>query len=379
MSVSLKNIASVLQETADIGTCCTSSHINKWSFHKPINNESLTQITTQDYYDANDGFYLYTYSSMSSMLYELQHPETYNIWKYTARTAPYRLTDFEDYSHYSSQLCTLTWETDNGGTPGSTLRLYCTDFENMISHWAYFEGVRSYVDIVLLFYPSGTTFNQGGTTGFYVYKVKSIMDYDGGGNINFRIPNNMSAGQYEMRMCLSTATTGMSDGETYYYNQSNPLYGTTYALPHHTQQVFTVNSSGGGGGGSGTSDDFFNYLTFDFYYGSWEFSPDSYVLSNISFTNLITIGSSTNKTFNVSISYYYENALPNRVLLGSANRTLNEDDQPWANIQINYRDNIYVVTEADLDEKLPVTCEVAVTVNNTTQRKTFTTTILLDQ
>lgn len=374
--VSLINISNQLACNADLSECCTCNRVNKWSFKKPVNDSSMTELDVHDFYDLNDGFNLYTYSSMATMLYELQHENIYTIWRYDTRTAPYRLTDFDGYQHYATPLCNLTWETDNGATPGSTLRLYCTDFEEMVAHWAYFEGVRSWVDIVLLFYPSGTQFNQGGTTGFYVYKVKSMVDYDGGGNVNFTVPSSLSAGQYEIRMCLSTATSSMSDGQTHYWNQSNTLVGTTYALPHHTQQIFTVNSGGGGGGGGGggqgTSTDYFSYLDFDFYGATYEYN--SLQINNLSFTNYIVIGTACDKTFNLYVEYWYDNSA-SPVRLGWASRTLNENDMPWATININYRDTIYTITDANLDDRIAVRAVVSVTVNNTTQTKTITTTI----
>ena len=369
--VSLINIANTIGENADLMTCCKSNHVNEWSFKKPINEASMTALDASAYYSCNDGFTLYTFNSPQRMLYELQHENASNIWKYEQRSAPYRLTDFEGYQHYATPLCTLTWETDNGGTAGSTLRLYCTDFEDMIQHWAIFEGVRSYVDLVLLFYPSGTEYNQSGEQGVNVYKITSMIDYDGSGNLNFRIPSGLSTGQYEIVFCCSIATTGMSDGECRYVNSSNPLTGTWYALPRHTRQVFTVNSGGGGGGG-GTTTDYFSYLDIDFYGATYEYN--SYQLNNLSFTNYIVIGTASNKTFNLYVEYWYDNT-SQPVRLGSASRTLNEDDMPWATININYRDTIYTITDADLDNKIAIRAEYSLTVNNTTQRKTISTTI----
>lgn len=367
--VSLINISNQIGEIADLYTCCRSNKINPNSFKKPINNASLTELSIQDYYDVNDGFTLFTFNTPQRMIYELQHPNASNIWKYEARTAPYRLTDFENYNHYATPLCNLTWETDNGGTAGSPLRLYCTDFTDIIQHWQYFEGVRSYVYIVLLFYTYGTEFDQSGMQSVNVYYIGSMVDYDGAGNLNFRIPSGLSNGQYEIRLAMTTVAGERGDVRPCDVN--NPMNGTWYAMPESCKQVFTVNSGGGGGGG-GTTTDYFSYLNIDFYGAQYEYN--NFNLSNISFTNYVVIGTANNKTFNVYVEFWYDNA-PTPVQLGWASRTLNEEDIPWATININYRDTIYTITDADLDNKIAIRAEFTVTVNGTSQHKTINTTI----
>lgn len=373
--VSLINISNQIGEIADLYTCCRSNKINPNSFKKPINNASLTELDIQDYYDANDGFTLFTFNTPQRMIYELQHPNASNIWKYEARTAPYRLTDFENYNHYATPLCNLTFETDNGGTPGSSLRLSCTDFTNIIQHWQYFEGVRSYVYIVLLFYTYGTEFDQSDMQSVNVYYIGSMVDYDGDGNLNFRIPSGLSNGQYEIRLAMTTVPGEAGDVRT--CNVNNPMNGTWYAMPESCKQVFTVNSGGGGsgggsGGGGSTSTDYYNYLEIDFYNAQYEYN--ALQLGNISFTNYIVLNSATNKTFEVYVEYYYDNsAMP--IQLGWARRTLSEDGMPWATININYKDSFTTITDANLDDRIAIRAEFTVTVNGTSQRKTINTTI----
>ena len=169
MSTSLITTSNIIGENADLATCCQSSKINPWSFNKPINNAKMTSLTTQDYYDANDGFFLFTFSTPQQMLYELQHPLASNIWKYTARTAPFRLTDFNNYDHYTPKLCELYFASDNSGEANSIVKLTCNGLVDMIRHWAYFEGVRSYVDLIFLIYGYGTEYDQSGTQGVYIY------------------------------------------------------------------------------------------------------------------------------------------------------------------------------------------------------------------
>jgi len=371
MSVGLINISKILNERPDVATCCKSNNINQWSFHKPINHESEIQISDIDYYAANDGFNLFIFYTPQRMLYELQHPNASNIWQYTERVEPYRLTDFDQYDHYAPTLCQLTWENNNSGPVGTTLKLYCTDFMDMIHDWAIFEGVRSYVDLVLLFFPHGTEYDQSETQGIHCYKVSSIVDYDGDGDLRFRIPSGISEGVYDIIFCLSTATTTLGNGDYYYINSINQLIrGNWYALPHHCKQTFTVTNSGSGGGGSST--DWFNYLDIDFRSAQYNYS--NLQITDLSFINYIVIGTSTNKTFNLYIEYWYDNA-NTPVKVGTASRTLNEDDIPWATITIEYNNTINVVTDANLDDRIAIRAEISLTVEGVGYHKTINTTI----
>lgn len=371
--VSLINISNTIGEIADLYTCCRSNKINPNSFYKPINNLSKTQLSIQDFYDANDGFNLYTFRTPQQMLYELQHPNASDIWKYSSRGAPFRLTDFENYNHYAPAICNLTYITDNCGTTGSTLRLECNGLTDMIRRWKYFEGVRSYVDFMFLIYPYGTEFDQSDMQGVYVYKYMSMVDYDGDDTFRLIIPSELSAGNYEIRLCCANTDSTLSDNECRYVNFDNPLSGTWYALPTYCKQVLTVQSSGGGGGGGSTSTDYFNYLEIDFYGAQYNYS--NLQITDLTFTNYIVINNSTDKTFNLYIEYWYDNAIT-PVKIGTASRTLNENDIPWATIRIEYNNTINVVTDANLDERISIRAEITLDVNGSGQHKSITTTIL---
>lgn len=370
--ISLKNIRNTLSEiTWSLGLMCKSNKINQWSFRKPINSPSITSLTIDDYYNANDGFMLFTFSTPQRMLYELQHPNASNIWKYEERTEPYRLTDFENYNHYAGPLCILYVVDDNGGTPGSSLRFECHDLMNMIQHWKYFEDVRSYVDLIFLIYKAGTEFDASGMQGLYAYKIASVVDYDGDGTFNFKIPSDFSTGRYEIRLCCAVTDNVLSDGECRYVNLDNPLRGTWYALPRHCMEMFTVNSGEGGGGG-GTSTDYYDYLAIDFYDAEYEYN--ALEINNLSFTNYIVINSATNLTFNLYVEYWYDNA-PSPVMLGWASRTLNEDDMPSATINMHYKENITTITEANLDDRIAIRAEYSLTMYGKSYHKTINTTI----
>lgn len=378
MGLSLKQVANIIGEDPDLTTCACSSHINEWSFVKPINDSSMTSLTTRDFFDNNDGFMLFTFNTPQRLLYEIQHPNASNIWRYMPREAPFRLTDFNGYDNYAQPLCTLQFVGDNTGNAGGTIRLECNDVADIIRHWKYFEGVRSYVDFIFLIYTYGTEFDQSGEQGVYVYKITSMVDYEDDGIFRLTIPNDLTSGQYEIRLACTTATSMWNDRDCLYVNSSNPLPGVYYALPHHCKALLTVTSGGGGtstgGGGGGTSTDYFNYLGIDFYNASYEYNESSLTLGNVTFTNYIVINSSTNKTFNLYIEYYYDNAAA-PVRLGTASRSLSEEGTPWATINVNFRDQIYLITGANLSDRIAIRAELSLTVNNVGYTKTINTTI----
>lgn len=376
--VSLINISNTIGEIADLYTCCRSNKINPNSFYKPINNSSKTQLSIKDFYDANDGFNLYTFNTPQQMLYELQHPNASDIWKYSSRGAPFRLTDFENYNHYAPAICNLTYITDNCGTTGSPLRLECNGLTDMIRRWKYFEGVRNYVDFIFLIYPYGTEFDQSGMQGVYAYKYMSMVDYDGDDVFRLNIPSELSAGNYEIRLCCANTYSTLSDNECRYVNIDNQLPGTWYALPAYCKQVLTVQSGGSGGGGGSTSTDYFNYLEIDFYGATYNWNDSTRELSNISFTNYIVINNSSNLTFDLHATYWYdlEPTHTNSVKLMEVRRILNEEDIPYANIRVTYNDPINIIGDPNLDDRIAIRAEITLTVNNgSSQHKSITTTI----
>lgn len=365
---SLKNIRNILSEiTWSLGLMCKSNKINKWSFRKPINSDKVTKLTDSELYDINDGFRLYTFNTPQRMLYELQHENASNIWEYIERTEPYRLGDFDDYNHSATRLCNFSIENNNSGSANTNIRFYCSDILDMIQHWKYFEGVRSYVDFVFLIYEYGKEYNASGSQGVYVYKIKSIADYDGDGNFNLRIPSLLSQGQYEIRLCCSTATSGLSDGECVLITDDSNLNGLWYALPHHTKNVISVVSSGGGGESGGT--DYFNYVDISFPRSSYDYANNT--ISNLSFTNYVAI-TACEYEINYYADYYYDNVVGGVIRIGSAQRTLSEVDMPWATININYNNSINTVSDANLDDGISIRAEIYITINGSTQHKSIT-------
>ena len=367
--ISLTDIAIMLGEVPTLSDVAQSSNVNQWSFYKPINSEKIIQLTEQDIYQANDGFMLYVFNNPSRMIYELQNPNASNIWSYEDRVAPFRLTDFEGYNHLGGMDFNLSWVNTSSGAVGDNLRLeFNFDIQELISNWKYFEGVRSYVDIVLLIYEQGTQFNSGGTTPVWVYKVISIMDYDE--RINLVIPNVLSYGNYEVRLCFSTATTNWNDGECQRYNENSSIFGSWYAMPHQCVTTFTVTSSPGPGPGPSPTD-FFDWVDFEtFPICSFDYyEPD---LINVDIVHSMSIIDTT-KDLNVYIQYTYENRVGGPVSWGSYSFPLNEGDL-FKTIRIQQTGPIETMVDAHLPDDIISIKIYAVVTNNQThvsQSKTW--------
>ena len=364
--ISLNEIAATLDALHDVTSVCQSPNVNKWSFYKPVNSEKIIQLTDRDIYQSNDGFMLYVFNNPSIMIYELQNPNASNIWSYEDRVAPFRLADFAGYNHTGGMDFNLSWLNTSEGQAGDSLRLdYNFNIQQFINNWAYFEGVRSYVDVVLLIYNQGTIFNSDGTTPVWVYKVISMMDFED--HINLVIPNVLSYGSYEVRLCFSTATTGWSDGECQRYNESSQLLGSWYAMPHQCVTTFTVTSSPGPGPGPGpgpSPTDFFDWVDFDtFPRCSFDYyDPD---LANIDIVHSISIIDTT-KDLRVYIEYSYENTIQGEVSWGSYSFPLNEGDL-FKTIRIQRPGPIETMVDAHLPDDIISIKIHAVVTNNETQ------------
>lgn len=378
--IGISNISQTLGEDSyDLGTLCRSDNINKWSFRKPVNLNKLAPLTNQDFYSVNSGFNLYSYNSPQQLLYEAQNPQLSTLWDYSPRTAPFRLGDFFEYDHYADPMFTLEWVSDSYGPVGTSLRFSSnSDCYTFVKRWAYFDGVHSYVDFVLLIYQAGTQYNQSGSQGVGILKLASGIDLDAGNDsLHFRIPSGLSTGLYEMRLCFSTATSGWMDGEYQWYNpNSNPLYGFWYALPEHSKLSFNVNSGGGGGGGTGgTGDDLFQYVDFSFSNLQYDFyDPD---LWNLSFDNVVSVLASPDGDDSteiiVHVEYNYTNCVQGTVLLGSESFTLVESGQAWKTINISHPDNIETIFTASLDnDEISISVSADITIKGKTQNRTWT-------
>ena len=366
----------MLNEVPDVGTCCCSTNINKWSFHKPINVDTNLAISDSVIYANNDGFNLYRYNSPQQLVYSLQNTNITGLWNYISREEPYRLTDFDQYDHYATPLYSLEFVTGNSGTAGTALRITCSDdILDYIDRWQYFEGIRSYTSVFALIYTKGTQYDNTVNRGIGIYKLGSKIDDDIDSNhLSFVIPQ-LSVGTYELRVCISNTTDIQNTGDYLYYTGEQQLSGYWYALPPESVLTFNVNSSGGGGGGTPDqpSTNFFNYVEWTFDRLSYDWNDPN--LSNINFRTRIMLNEARGDVKVEAKIYYNPNDLPQgtSVMLGQFSRTLNLEDIIYEYINISYAGPITTMTGAHLgDGELGVQIQAKITYNGTSQNKTWT-------
>lgn len=355
--ISVTEIATRLGETTkDVGSLCKSDNINKWSFWKPVNLNKLTPITAADLYSVNDGLMVYEFPNPQRLLYEIQHPNASNIWSYYDREPPYRLGDFYRYQHLADPLCNIEWiGTDTNGKNGS-LKFELLNLIFMVYHWQCFVTMKS-ADICVLMYKLGTEYDQSGTKGVYVQKIKSIPEIDEDTVFRIVIPNDFENGQtYELRPVITSWTTAMGDNETLYINpNSSPATGIWYSTPQHCYLQFHVS-------GSAVDPDFSSYWSHHTQRASW--ALNGYYLSNIYFQDIFVLDD-TSKTVSISVEYFYDNSFTT-VKLGEGSFTLN-DNTLYHIITVSYPGTIEVISEADLENKLTVRAMLTININGETQ------------
>jgi hypothetical protein len=361
----LRNIAEALGvDNLDLAGCCRSSNINQWSFHKPVNSPGIQALSEEDFYRLNSGFYLYSVNQPQEMLYFLMHRETNILWTYEDRIAPYRLSDFFQYEHYGDMDFSLSFTTAAQGRPGDTLRVECGYNIWDFVQWGVFNEISlNNLDIILLFYPLGTDFD-GGDRGVYLYKVCSYSEYDE--HINLKIPNDLSNGDYELRLCFSTATGSLSDGQCIYYRADNYNYivGRWYALPPDSKCTFSVGSSTP----PTPTTDFFGLVDFEF--DGCNFNYWFPTISDLEFFNYVTLLDDT-RTAYINIVYKYLNC-PQPITLREVNIQL-QQGHTTETVWVGSKDEITVISDARLDEGI-ISIEVtaSIRIQNTIQTRTWT-------
>ena len=368
--IGIKEIKNILSEfTYNLGSLCKSSKVNKWSFYKPVTSSKMTQLSTQDYFNADDGFNLWNFSNPFDMLHELQD-NTSHLWEYEEREAPFRLSDFWSYEHYAQTLFEFEFVGMNTGTFGETLKIQTsTDIQGVVNNWATPRTLSSTGDLVLLVFERNKQYDASsmGTVG--IYKVCQLINYDGG-EIRFTIPSSsaIQTGEYTLVPCITTATYRLNDGEYYYYNSNTEVWvGQWFAFPKHASLNFSITQT------SPTHLDFFSLFNFSQFEGvDFTYTPNNYELRDITFHHYVEyMPYNATRQFGVSIEYWYTNcATP--VMLGTAYRTFNRDNV-IETININYRDTITVITGARLDEGIiSIQCRVTINSLGEYQSNTFT-------
>ena len=72
----------------------TSDHVNKWSFHKPIQFNKTTALTDEEINSKNCGFYNFVFNTPFDLIHNIGE-----VWKYEKPSSYFRLSDFRYYNH----------------------------------------------------------------------------------------------------------------------------------------------------------------------------------------------------------------------------------------------------------------------------------------
>lgn len=367
MSINIRDIKNQIYEhTYNLGSLCKSHNINAYSFYKPITSPKLTALTDQDYYDANDGFNLWTFSQPQLMLNELQDTST-TLWTYEEREAPFRISDFIQYNHSAVKPLELSFIGNNSGKHGDTIHIaYTGDIQSIVNNWALYRNASSIGDLILLIFERGTQYNESGMQSVYIYKVCQLLDFDGE-RLPLKISDDLAVGEYTAVPCMSTATYRFNAQETYRYNpNSETITGTWFPFPPYSYINFSVTQT------SPSHLDFFNLFDFGrFEAVDFTYTPNNFELRDITFTNYVEYYPyNATRQFSVTIEYWYTNCSPH-VLLGQVYRTFNADNI-LEQIHIVYRDTINITSDAQLnDDIISIEQRVSITSLGDNQSETY--------
>lgn len=95
--INVTDISKLLnEETLYIDRLCKSSNINKWSFYKPVNSDSLSGLDSSGFYNLNDGFDVSSWKASTTIGIKNLIDSSVE-WEYIDRQPPYRLGDFRNY------------------------------------------------------------------------------------------------------------------------------------------------------------------------------------------------------------------------------------------------------------------------------------------
>ena len=377
MSKSIYEIKDTLVEDSySLKDLCQSDNINYWSFYKPINTDKVDYLKDIDFYNVNDGFRIWGFASPQQMVYALQNPNNTNIWQYIPRTAPFRLLDFDSYVHNASPMFNIEISNSDTGGPGDLIRMCCNnDILEFIHRWKIFEGNRTNLDVIALFYPVGTQYNDTPNKGIHIYKIYNtvISDIDSE-KLDLIIPNGLADWQYEIRICISTEIIGLEVGQYMYYSgNGDPINALWFPLPPHSYVTANFTSSGGGGGGGGGGGSIVNFLDYvDFSFENLNYNYSEPYLTNLSFNLRTMLQNTRDETVHVSGTLIYENSY-RPVQIGQFSATLNLSDEIYKLFEISYNDVITTMTAGHLDEGIiSIRIKAHIEINNIHQYPEWT-------
>ena len=301
----------------DVGTLCSASLINKWSFYKPVSiSNKVTGINDDDLFSINDGFTIPSYQYPSLLL----NARLGGIdWVYSRPTggalSPFRLGDYRGYNHSAANWFTL-YRTNGGGDleQGYTLvyEMSNCDIQWLISNFKLFKDFvynQSNIPISgildLGFIIRKTSFGSSGTSCHYV-KIMDWLDSVGVDRPwHIIIPNDLSVGSYYIIPVLTT-DTNRTAGVLYNIKEDDLSNGTWFMLPSNAN---TINIVTAGTGDLSAID--FNLVSFNITnMGNFHYRVNSVILN---FTNShssdITIQTDWKMTDNINQTWHYPDSV----------------------------------------------------------------------
>lgn len=232
--------------TRNVGSLCTSTSINKWSFWKPVSIAKSTGITESDLYSVDDGFIISSYNVPGAALRALVADTAWTYKRPTGTSSsPYRLGDFRNYDPDQVAWYTLKTVNANSGASGDTIKF---QFENtkysdlnwLVNNFSAFSSYASstqggVLDIGLLL----TSKWDSTIAGAYYYKISDYLDFnDTEHQLVLTITNDLPEGKYYVVPVLSTYTSALVHDLQYISDANGTIQAANwYPIPATPIQI----------------------------------------------------------------------------------------------------------------------------------------------
>ena len=190
----------------------TSDHVNKWSFHKPIQFNKTTALTNEEINSKNCGFYNFVFNTPFDLIHNIRE-----VWKYEKPSSYFRLSDFRNYNHNAER-----WYILEGFNNNNFIRI---DLSTDISLFTSFQEFKNQ-DLDFGFLIS-TTLDNTTTSGYY-YKQCNIQDLDGHYHLD---ASTLPIGTYQVIPVLKSADSRYNNDTLTPINRNSDFVGDWYAFP----------------------------------------------------------------------------------------------------------------------------------------------------
>ena len=351
---SFDEINTILGDNADnIKDLCQSSYINKWSFYKPINSSKI-DIYDADIYADNDGFNLHYWSTW----YDCMNNQSYD-WSYKNREAPFRLGDFNGYSHYAVPWFALDLAQGSTVYIGSSANIFIeNDVQNFVNMFKVFEGTGNNIDYCYIIYDLSSTTK-------YLYKFCNVQDLANYNSLYISIDNNFISGHnYKAVPILTTATVSWADRTKDNLRQDSSFPGASWwSFPPESYVTFTVDDRPAPPTPT-------QYITVDV--DNMIYSWNDPVIADMTFDVIMSLGGNMTGDVVISVDVWYDpiqnEITPQSVKLNNYTviGTLNINGVSTRTFNCSHRDDIYVTIAGNLEDRIPVRIVYSYTYNGNT-------------